>query len=93
MSAPDLNATIAERSARHGGFSNVARTAQSVKAALSRGASWNTLSPEQAEAIDMIAHKLARIVCGDPNNHENWFDAAGYSMLVADQLSIQAEAA
>jgi len=35
----------------------------------------------QQEAIEMILHKIARIVCGDPNFDDHWDDIAGYAML------------
>ena len=44
------------------------------------------LSPDQAEALDMIAHKIARILNGDPNHHDHWHDIAGYATLIADRL-------
>ena len=35
----------------------------------------------------MIAHKLGRIVNGDPNYADSWDDIAGYAKLVSDELS------
>jgi hypothetical protein len=34
----------------------------------------------------MIAHKLGRIVNGDPNYVDSWVDIAGYATLVAKRL-------
>lgn len=34
----------------------------------------------------MIAHKLGRIINGDPNYSDSWHDIAGYAKLVADRL-------
>ena len=45
-----------------------------------------TFDMDQAEAIDMIFSKLARILNGDPNYADNWIDIAGYATLVADRL-------
>jgi hypothetical protein len=44
------------------------------------------LTDDQWEAMEMIAHKLARIINGDPDYHDNWADIAGYAKLVADRL-------
>ena len=44
------------------------------------------LDPDQREALEMIAHKIARIVNGDPNYADSWVDIAGYATLVADRL-------
>lgn len=38
------------------------------------------------EALEMIAHKIARICNGDPNYADNWVDIAGYATLVANRL-------
>jgi hypothetical protein len=45
------------------------------------------LMPDQREALEMIAHKIARIVNGDPNYADSWLDIAGYAQLVADRLN------
>lgn len=45
-----------------------------------------SLAFDQLEAIDMIIHKLGRIVNGNPDHIDNWVDIAGYATLVADRL-------
>jgi hypothetical protein len=40
----------------------------------------------QKESLEMIASKIARIVCGDSNHHDSWHDIGGYAKLVADRL-------
>ena len=45
------------------------------------------LSPDQREALEMIAHKIARILNGDPDYADSWHDIAGYAQLVADRLN------
>jgi hypothetical protein len=44
------------------------------------------LAFDQREAIDMIIHKLGRIINGNPDKVDSWRDVAGYSTLVADRL-------
>jgi hypothetical protein len=44
------------------------------------------LAQDQREALEMIAHKIARILNGDPNYSDNWIDVAGYATLVANRL-------
>jgi len=34
----------------------------------------------------MIAHKIARIINGDPNHLDSWHDIAGYATLVEQEL-------
>lgn len=50
---------------------------------------WHRLDPDQREALDMIASKIARILNGDPNYDDNWIDIAGYATLVAKRLQGQ----
>lgn len=75
----EVKAILGERSKTHGYFPNAARLSQELKAVLKnhRG----NLSPAQREAIDMIFHKIARIVFGDANFRDHWADIAGYAML------------
>jgi hypothetical protein len=44
------------------------------------------LAFDQREAIDMIIHKLGRIINGNPDKVDHWVDIAGYAKLVAERL-------
>ena len=44
------------------------------------------LAFDQREALDMIIHKIGRIINGNPDKVDNWVDIAGYAKLVADRL-------
>jgi len=44
------------------------------------------MAADQKEAVEMIAHKLGRIVNGDPHYDDSWVDIAGYAKLVSDRL-------
>lgn len=86
----DINTTLTERGRRYGTFKNHASIAQELKQALYRHmdqVSKVELDADQAEAIEMICHKLARIVNGDPDYADSWHDIAGYAQLVADRLN------
>lgn len=39
----------------------------------------------------MIAHKIARILNGDPDYDDSWVDIAGYATLVVKKLKNGAE--
>jgi hypothetical protein len=41
---------------------------------------------DQWEALEMIVHKISRIVNGNPDKVDHWVDIAGYATLVADRL-------
>lgn len=44
------------------------------------------MDPDQIECLEMIAHKIGRILNGDPNYGDSWRDISGYATLVADRL-------
>jgi transposase len=44
------------------------------------------LAHDQAESMDMIIHKIGRIINGNPDVVDHWLDIAGYAKLVADRL-------
>jgi hypothetical protein len=43
--------------------------------------SWLSLTASQKEALDMIQHKVARILNGNANHQDHWVDIAGYAEL------------
>jgi len=46
------------------------------------------LNDVQKEALEMILHKVARIVSGNPNHADHWHDIGGYSKLVEDRIDL-----
>ena len=85
----DIAATLQERGDRYGPFDGHARITQSLKDCMSgkyQVTNWDVLKPEQKEALEMIAHKIGRILNGDPNYDDNWRDIAGYAQLIVNQL-------
>lgn len=86
-SPTDVGATLAERGSRYGTFRGQAEITQKLKAVMQEHAGYEKLSPSQAEALDMIAMKIGRILNGDPNYADSWHDIAGYAGLIDRQLS------
>lgn len=83
---PSIDATLAERGNRYGEFPGHARITQDIKRAMIGSGRWHLLNDSQREALEMIAHKIGRILNGDPNYHDSWHDIVGYAKLVADEL-------
>jgi len=83
-----LTATLDARGSRYGKFTGHAEVTQTLKAIFrsKMGDKWDNLADDQKEALEMIAHKLGRIINGDPNYDDSWVDIAGYAQLVADRL-------
>ncbi len=84
----DISEILEERGSRYGEFTDHARVTVAIKTIIAgRLAERNlSLSPDKSEALDMIAHKVGRIVNGDPDYADSWRDIAGYATLVADRL-------
>ena len=80
----DVDKTLEERGKRYGEFRDHAAIAQHLKHAMICTERWPNLSNPQKEALEMIQHKIARILNGDPNYKDNWHDIAGYAKLAED---------
>lgn len=87
MSTTDIDETLAERGNRYGSFISHAVVTQRIKQAMAGSDKWHLLAPDQKEALEMVAHKIGRILNGDPNYHGSWHDIVGYAKLVADRLA------
>lgn len=85
---------LEERGKRYGSFARHAQISQSLKDTVQNymGVKWHQIKPDQREAFEMICHKMARIINGDPDYHDSWADIAGYAKLVADRLETGKEA-
>lgn len=86
--APTLVTILAERGSRYGTFQGHANVTQDFKRLLKKhlDSRNKVLTDTQQEALEMVFHKIGRIVNGDANYDDSWTDVAGYSKLVADEL-------
>lgn len=84
----DINETLKERGSRYGEFAGHSSITQDLKACIKFNPSImdKSLADDQLEALDMICHKISRIVNGDQDYADSWIDIAGYAKLVADRL-------
>ena len=83
MNIDDL---LAQRKTTHGDFSVQGEAAQDLKERMRAYPGWERLTRVQREALDMIQHKISRILAGDPSAVDHWDDGSGYFKLVADRL-------
>lgn len=82
----DIDQTLTQRTGLYGVFNENARISQALKRAMRDSPNWERLSDDKREALEMVQHKIARILNGDPDYHDNWHDVIGYTKLVADTL-------
>jgi hypothetical protein len=89
MQPNDLTGVLDERGSRYGSFRGHAEVTQRLKEVF-----WEELAKrnkkldaDQMEALEMIMHKIGRIINGDADYDDSWRDIAGYAMLVCDRLN------
>lgn len=76
--------TLKARRKTHGEYKETALISQTFKDAARSGSSWSNMTAAQKESVDMVLHKVARIVCGNPNEPDHWVDIQGYAKLAEE---------
>ena len=84
----NVDKTLDARAEKYGKFKDGAALMQAIKRELAAHASRHnkTFADDQWEALEMIVHKIGRIVNGDPDVTDHWVDIAGYATLIAERL-------
>jgi len=82
-----VDSTINERGQRYGKFNDGANIMQTLKNVMRETDGWERLTASQREALEMIQHKIGRVLNGDPTYDDNWRDICGYSQLILDELN------
>lgn len=92
MSEEKIKQILTERTINYGEFKDQARYSQALKEVLHKAMQERyhlekvCFQNYQQEALEMILHKIARIINGDPNYKDSWVDIVGYAQLVVDRL-------
>lgn len=86
MSTLELEQTIAQRRGRYGPLIESGEVAMKLEDYLRSLPGWERLAYDQRESLAMIAHKISRIMCGDPDYDDSWVDIAGYAQNVVNRL-------
>jgi len=68
----------------NGEFGETASCAQDIKRVIQAYPNWQKLSVIQREALDLMAHDLARILVGDPSYRDHWQSAAAWLLRAVD---------
>jgi hypothetical protein len=87
-----ITTTLAQRGKRYGAFHGHAELAQNLKTAMQSAPSYAALPKPYKEALEMIQHKIARILNGDPDYDDNWHDIGGYAALGEDEAKARTKA-
>ena len=81
-----IDATLDERGKRYGSYTEKAVIIQQMKESMRAGSSWAGMDADMKESLEMVVHKIGRIVTGDPEYLDSWTDVIGYTKLVEDRL-------
>lgn len=87
----DINKILEEREKTHGKYQDHAYITQEMKQVCKFKGLDKKLNYEQKEGIDMILHKIGRIIAGNNNEVDHWQDIAGYATLVAKSIKNSTE--
>lgn len=88
MATKKLDKILKDRGEQYGDFRYQFAFSQEIKDLMKEQPNWEELTPAQKEVLEMVSHKLSRILYGNPNNEDSWRDIAGYVTLVADEVSV-----
>ena len=86
MSTTNVNEMLAGREAKYGTFDGHARISQALKRAMQDSPNWAKLTDVQKEGLEMVQHKIARMLNGDPTYLDNIVDIVGYATLVQQSM-------
>jgi hypothetical protein len=81
-----VDSILEDRRETHGDFTADADMAQRLKNLLRQGKNWEILHTFEAEALDNMMTKIARILAGDPHYPDHWRDLQGFPRLVEERL-------
>ena len=76
---------LRERGGTHGDFTANAHIMQALKRTLRMHGGWEDLSLDKKEGLEMICHKIGRIMCGNSDHRDHWDDIAGYAKLCSER--------
>jgi len=76
-----IETTLTERGNRYGDYKTHAEITQGLKRLMQSTEGWQRLTDDKRETLDMIAHKIGRLLNGDPEHADNFHDIAGYALL------------
>ncbi|CAB4139835.1 hypothetical protein UFOVP354_51 [uncultured Caudovirales phage] len=81
-----IQETLDARGKIYGEFREHAKISQSLKRVMWATQQWVDLPDDTKEALEMIQHKIARVLNGYQEYDDHFRDIAGYSQLVLNRI-------
>jgi hypothetical protein len=85
--AKSVDALLAERATTHGEYADHAQLTQDLLAVMQAAPSWAGLPAIIKETLHMHAHKIGRILTGNPFLRDHHDDIAGYARLISQRIN------
>ena len=82
----DIQEVLRAKGQHYGDFLNHARITQNIKRALVDSKNWEELPDAMKESLEMVAHKIGRLLNGNPLYKDSWIDMIGYLQLIVNDL-------
>jgi hypothetical protein len=87
MNIHNPDALINEREKTHGAFNVSAPIMEALTDIFEGAPNWSRFTPTQKQVFRMAAHKMGRILAGDPNYLDHWVDLEKYYRLEVIELT------
>jgi len=81
-----IEATLQNREKTHGSYSVQSAMSQRLKSHIRTSPNWEDMPDHMRESLEMIEHKIARIISGNAYEPDHWLDIMGYAALVLREL-------
>jgi hypothetical protein len=84
-----VDSILDDRQKTHGDFADVASLGSCLKEVMRTSKNWRDEELDAAvmEGLDMIQHKIARILSGNPYEPDHYKDIAGYAECILRVIS------
>lgn len=82
----DIEVTLSARANTHGDISIQSYVSQQLKDIARASLNWQALEPYKKEVVEMILHKVSRLLTGNHAEVDHYHDIAGYATLVVNRL-------
>jgi hypothetical protein len=82
---PKIEDTLAQRGSAYGDWREQGRVAQNLKRAMHDSPNWLKIPSYMREGLDMVQHKISRVLNGNPFYDDNFHDMIGYTKLMQDR--------
>ncbi|WP_104761450.1 DUF6378 domain-containing protein [Helicobacter cetorum] len=84
-----IKSVLDERAKQYGSYKSMAELDTKFKEVLRSHRNFKDLPDEIKLSLEMILHKVSRVVNGDFNHRDNFIDIKGYSELALRSLDLE----